>query len=391
MRTRVPFWFILGLILVAWPISNLFGQSRQNDVVVFNLDHSDDSIEQNISGPSINHEQNQFFFASLSAEEKAWIKPVSDSSESDRPVGIRDTFPLFDGDRSLADLAPISDDSQSKGLLLFVDYDAFRGVSDGAWENNGIRTGFNYASRLGQFSDLTGIGAQVGASVGIYDWAGTDYRAQNQNQAETQGFITYGFYRKPTEESRFTGGVVQDWSFNDNFGVFGKSPSMSQIRSQLGYAVSASNEFGIWGTAHVLSSTLNVNHFGPTTWRSVNQLSGYWHHKWFAGGPDTWISVGVPSSDRLAGGGSLGDYLVSASSSCPLSNAVALTSSVTYMHQSGRLGGDSSNDEAWNFTVGISIYPGRNAVSSTVAGQRWMPLMPVANNGTFLVDASQHY
>ena len=317
---------------------------------------------------------------------------VADFQESStRWIRLSDVFPLFTGDPSLDGVPPVSDPLNNQGIILSVDYDAFRGIPDGGWENNGIRVGFNFASKMGSFSEMTGIGMQIGASAGVYEWGGTDYRMQNQEMVETQGFLTYGFYRRPTECCRLTGGVVQDWMFNDNFGVFGKCPTLSQLRGQMGYAVSASNEFGVWGTAHVVSSTLNVDYFGPTKWQSVNHLSGYWHHKWYACGPDTWVSVGVPSYDRLAGGGSLGDYLVTASSMCPLSDAVGIFSSVTYLHQSGRLGGTNAADEAWNFTVGLALYPYRNARSTTVAGQRWMPLMPVANNGSFLVDTSQHY
>ncbi|MEX0728727.1 MAG: hypothetical protein WD065_20810 [Planctomycetaceae bacterium] len=39
----------------------------------------------------------------------------------------------------------------------------------------------------------------------------------------------------------------------------------------------------------------------------------------------------------------------------------------------------------------ISIYPRRNSRSNTVAGERWMPLLPTANNGSFIVDASNNY
>jgi len=308
-----------------------------------------------------------------------------------RPIGLKDVFPLFNGDSSLDGIEPVSDEFRTNGVLAFVDYDAFRGVPDGSWENNGIRTGFNFATRLGQFTEITGVGLQAGASIGAYDWAGTEYRLQNQNQAQTQGFFTYGLYRKPNENSRLTAGLVQDVSVNANYGVFAQNPVLSQLRAQLGYATSASNEFGVWGTAHVLSSTRDVTGFGPTTWRTINQVSGYWHHKWYAGGPDTWVSVGLPSYDRLSGGGSIGDYLVSATSSCPLSDAVSIYSSVTYMHQSAAPGPAGANDEAWNFTVGISIYPFRNARSSTVAGQRWMPLLPVANNGSFLVDTNKSF
>ncbi|MDB5386403.1 MAG: Conserved putative secreted protein [Planctomycetaceae bacterium] len=307
------------------------------------------------------------------------------------PLGIQDVFPLFRGDSSLQGVPPISDPTLPYGLVQFTDYESFRGVPDGVWGNNGIHVGFNAASSLGKFSELTGIGVQAGGSVGVFDWTGTDYRAHNQDGAETQGFFTYGLYRKPTEGLPITAGLVQDWSVNHNFGVFGQSPTLSQLRAQLGYATSASNEFGIWGTAHVLSSTHDVTGFGPVKWQSINQISGYWHHKWFAGGPDSWLSVGAPASSRLAGGGSIGDYLVSASAVAPFSDAVSLYSSVTYMHQSSHRSIASAGDDAWDFIVGVNIYPFRNSRSSTVAGQRWMPLLSVANNGSFLVDSSQSF
>ena len=288
---------------------------------------------------------------------------------SNRMISVQDVFPLFSGDSSLEGVDPISDDLGPMGILAFIDYDAFRGVPDQSWENNGIRVGFNFATQLGQLSEATGVGFQAGSSIGVYDWGGTDYRLQNQNQAQTQGFFTYGLYRKPNENSRITGGLVQDISVNANYGIFAQSPVLSQLRGQIGYATSASNEFGIWGTAHLLSSTHDVPGQGAVTWRTINQLSGYWHHKWSAGGADTWVSAGLPSYDRLAGGGSVGDYLVTATAACPLSDFVAIYSSVTYMHQSAGIGPKGADDEAWNFTVGITIYPMRNARSSTVAGQ----------------------
>ena len=83
-------------------------------------------------------------------------------------------------------------------ISIFYAYETFRGVSDGNWENNGLNTGFNFGTRLGRFSDATGIGFQMGGSIGIYNWSGTDYRIQNMEQAETQGFLTMGFFRKAT-------------------------------------------------------------------------------------------------------------------------------------------------------------------------------------------------
>jgi hypothetical protein len=108
-------------------------------------------------------------------------------------------------------------------------------------------------------------------------------------------------------------------------------------------------------------------------------------------GADTWLWIGLPEEDRLTGDGSLGDYTVGALANVPLGERLGLYALVTYMHPSAAPGPAGSREEAWCFAVGPSFYPGRNAKSCTVADQCWMPLMPVANNGTFLADASQTF
>ena len=75
-------------------------------------------------------------------------------------------------------------------ISVLLGYEAFRGHPDGGWENNGINTGFNFGTRIGRFSDWTGIGMQIGGTIGVYDWSGTDYRLANQDQAEMQDFFT---------------------------------------------------------------------------------------------------------------------------------------------------------------------------------------------------------
>ncbi len=288
-------------------------------------------------------------------------------------------------------LLPICDDCPSRGMVGFVGYDAWRGISDGSWENNGIHAGLNYGTRLGELSDLTGVGFQMGGSVGVFNWSGTDYRLTDNNTAQTQGFLTYGFFRKANENSRWNAALVQDWMFNDNFGVYAQNPTLSQLRVQLGYALNASNELGMWGAWRVMEDTRLVGGEGLTTWRSINQLNAYWHRKWTAGGADTMLWFGVPERDRLGGSGSLGDYLAGALANVPLNDRVGLYSLVTYMHPSARPGPAASREDAWNFTIGLTFFPLRNARSTTVAGQCWMPQLPVANNGLFLVDTNRQY
>ncbi len=283
---------------------------------------------------------------------------------------------------------PNCDDCPLRAFTIFVGYDSFRGVTDDGWQNNGIHTGLNYGTRLGWFSELTGIGLQMGGSAASYNWSGNDYRPDSG--AQTQGFVTYGLFRRANATSHWSAAFVQDWMLNSNYGVFSQNPTLSQWRGQVAYAISARNEFGLWGTQRFLNDYRNVAGVGPTTWRAVNQLNFFWHYKWTPGGADTWLWIGKPENDRLSGGGSLGDYVVGALANVPLNDRIGLYTQVQYMHPSARPGPAGGEENEWNFSIGLSYYPSRNARSNTVAGQCWMPQMPVANNGYFLVDTNHH-
>lgn len=281
------------------------------------------------------------------------------------------------------------DGCPTHGLVYLLGYDSWRSIVQDGWQNNGIHTGLNYGTRLGRLSELTAVGFQVGGSIGVYDWSGTDYRPNN-TAAETQGFLSYGFFRKQTPTSNWSAGIVQDWMFNNNFGVFSQSPTLSQFRAQASYAISAWTEFGVWGAWSLNTATADVRGIGPTAWRSVDLVELFWHQKWQQCGADTWLYVGAPVSGRLTGSGSTGSYIASAAANVPLCNSVALYTLVTYMRPAASAGPAASEQDAWNFTIGLAYYFRRNARTSTVAGQCWMPLMPVANNGYFIVDTNHH-
>jgi hypothetical protein len=296
----------------------------------------------------------------------------------------------------LIESCPACEECPTHGIYAFLGYDAFRGIADEGWGNNGIHAGFNYGTRLGALSDATGIGFQIGASGGAYNWSGTNYRFQYLNRAGIQGFVTYGFFRKANAASPFTAAIVQDWMLNHNFGQYAENPTLSQWRAQVGYLTSDSNEFGLWGTWRGQSDTRDVGGppwdpadvVGPTTWRAISQLNAYWHHKWEVGGADSWLWFGVPERTRITGGSSLGDYLAGAAAQVPFNDQIVLYTLITYMHPSAGAGEEGSVEDAWNFTIGLAFYPSARARTSTVAGQCWMPQLPVANNGYLLVDVN---
>src|SRR5205807_8540380 len=170
-------------------------------------------------------------------------------------------------------------------------------------------------------------------------------------------FVTYGFFRTASQRCPWSAAVVQDWMLNSNFGIFAENPTLSQLRGQVGYAVSGWDEIGLWGTVRCLNDTRLVPDVGPVTWRPINQLNAYWHHKWEFGA-DTSLWFGIPERDRLSDGGSLGDYLAGAAANVPLNDYVALYTLITYMHPSAGAGPLASEEEFWNFTIGLAFYPG---------------------------------
>jgi hypothetical protein len=253
-------------------------------------------------------------------------------------------------------LQPVCDACPERSVVAFVGYDAWKGASDAGWQNNGINAGLNFATKLGAFSDLTGVGFQIGASMGAYDWGGTDYRIARQDQAQPQGSVTYGFFRKANADSRWSAALVQDWMLNSNFGVFSENPTLSQLRGQVAYAISASDEFGLWGAVRTLSDSRNVGGFGPTTWRPVDQLNVFWHHKWAPGGADTSIWVGLPEQSRPGNNGSLGDYQIGIQGNFPLNDRAAVYTLITYMHASAAAGpGFSTKKPGTSPSASLSI------------------------------------
>jgi hypothetical protein len=120
-------------------------------------------------------------------------------------------------------------------------------------------------------------------------------------------------------------------------------------------------------------------------------LNMYWHHKWGLGGADTTLFVGVPRQSVLtdpAFGRNFGTLDAGGSVNVPMNDSFALYGNMMYLQPDHNTGFNSLK-ETWNISIGVAFYPGRAARSSTVAGRSSMPLLPVANNGSFLVNTNR--
>ena len=232
--------------------------------------------------------------------------------------------------------------------------------------------------------DYYGIGAQFGMSYGAFD-------ATSNTQQQT--FVTVGIFRRADADRPVSFGVVYNLMINDGFGAYQQSFTLGQVRAQLAYAFTARDEVGIWGTIRN-GQEIKYDPLGnQLQYRAISQGSLFWHHKFGPGGADLWLAAGLPSAYRLNNtpGTSTREVSRTISSASGWKPPSATVGSFSPASQGWRPTNAASHNALFDIMSGISFYPSGNARSRTVAGQSWMPYLPVANNGSFMVDTNQTF
>jgi hypothetical protein len=309
------------------------------------------------------------------------------------PLNLFDPSTYFASDSSLLmpwDFGPAAcNDCRTNGMTIFHNYSSWRGISEGTGSNNnGFSYGFNYGTKLGAFSDLTGIGAQIGGSYGLYDLNGRSSGFRDK-EIQQQSFLTVGFFRPADKTTNFSFGVVWDGMFNTNFGQYAVSPFLAQVRAQIAYALNEQHEIGFWAAVRSTNATAEAGG-QALAYRAVDQYTLFYHHRFLYGGDGvTWF--GIPDHSKLGGTGSLGQYTFGGTLTAPLSPRFGAFTSMQYMAPSSRTGAAAAVEEAFYITLGIAFYPYANSRYKNVAGDCWMPYMPVATDGTFLVDTNHTF
>jgi hypothetical protein len=281
------------------------------------------------------------------------------------------------------------------GIVGFEGLDSFKGIADGSYQSNfGEVTGVNVGSAMRGLEDY-GFGWQTGLSYGVYDFDGRSSTIENPARAQTQLFVTTGFFRKAKCNQRVSFGLVYDWMFNEQWGVYGASPTLGQWRGQIEYAFSGCNAMGLWACKRDLGAqqTFTVENFeeGVTiTNRAISQVNLFWHHK-FCSGADSYLYIGIPDHGRLDGDGSLIDWTVGASVQVPLSESLALYANGAYFHPSASAGDGAAVESGYNVGMGIVWHFGGCARNHAINGKCADPYMPVANNSNFLVEQSHPF
>jgi hypothetical protein len=292
-------------------------------------------------------------------------------------------------------------------LYYLSGYDTFNGRLTNIYPSNtGGSGGLNVAAPVGQFLGDRGIGFQAGGTYGLYNWSGN--AGSPTQQVGQQYFFTYGFFRRADACRPISWGIVQDWMLANNIsGILTNTPgavrgdqfTIAQFRGQIAYAFSDKNEVGLLGQLHSMSATSSIT---SATYQSINQVSAFYHRKFNRGGADGWFSIGMTENTRLSPatpttigantwtyGGSLGAVVLGTNWLVPLNDRLSIYANWNYLFPSQSTNSpQGQTDTISNLQFGIAYYPGRAARSSTVAGRKFMPYMPVATNGTFMTDTN---
>lgn len=266
--------------------------------------------------------------------------------------------------------------------LLWAGFDAFKSLGDsippagtgtGFMNSAGAVAGFNTGFRLG---DLRPRG-QIGASYGVYDWKGRD--TVSNSSAEQQTFLTVGVYKRSdvAECDNISWGLVYDQFWGHQWGVFANEVYLGQFRGIVGYAWNDWNEVGVWGTLHTTTDS-TAPFLTPPAIRAMNQANVYLRHNWEFGGSTMAYAGAVDNAD-------VASWLLGMLGTAPLNDRVSLYGNAVFALPGSGGCADGSNELQWNLGVGLQVSLGGKSVSSTVSGHQGLPLLPVANNGSFLI------
>jgi hypothetical protein len=301
------------------------------------------------------------------------------------------------GDRPLVDwLRRPGGEGWFQNTLVFLAADGWKNILDDDHNNNfGFRTGFNMGVRMPGDSAL---GGQIGISYGAYDFHGReqplqslfpDLRLSRDDPIEQQVFGTAGVFKRSdvTCGDPLAWGAVYDVMMSRCAGDAADRLKLAQLRGYLGYALNERNEIGTWAAVRIMSDRPVRQTIRPGLTETVevnvtDQANLFWHRTWASGG------------DTMAYGGwadDPGSVVLGLTGRVPLNGHLALFGNAHYIVPS-TTGGDNHptigtddifTQEAWNVSFGVMFYGGGKAVSSDVSGPAGLPLLPVADNGTF--------
>lgn len=263
---------------------------------------------------------------------------------------------------------------------LLIGGDSYASLGDfpngGMGNSWGTVAGFN--SAFGCFDSP--IRGQVGATYGGYDFSGRGSGNEAQS-IEEQIYVTAGVSKRSNvaQGDRVSWGIVYDAFFTDNWGADSLELNVGQARGLVGFALNDCNEIGVWGTLSGERDPQTITGRGNVTLRAMDQANAFWRHN-YQYGASTMLYGGL-----IANNADVGDWVVGLTGRAPLSDYISLYGNFNYVVPNVGAGVLGDQLDQWNVSFGLAFNFGGKAYSRNVSGPQGLPLMPVANNGSFLI------
>ncbi len=286
----------------------------------------------------------------------------------------------------------LGDNSPFRNARVYFGMETYRGTLDTSYVNppaNGIPAvgaGFSNSAGLSTGVSTTlpiygRIRGQFGGSFATYDLRGRDVGNVRQ-QEENRGFFTTGIYKRGDlqQEDPVSWGIVYDhlWAYQSGFNGNGDY-KVGQIRGLLGIALTDRNELGFWFTTRCKEDFVNAN-IGQL--RGVNQYNLYLRHLFDFGGTGMIYFGGV---DHL----SAASWDFGGQFTAPLSKHVGLYTNGAFLMPSTQAGSIGSDQLLWSLGGGL-VFTFGDLRAASVTGNPVEALLPVANNGSFVVTTTRN-
>ncbi len=233
----------------------------------------------------------------------------------------------------------------------------------------GFYQGFNQGRSLRHWLGLD-LAAQIGVRTTQSNLSGSEFTDDTRQQV----FLTGGFFRRVDRGLQY--GLVVDYLNEDWY----HQADVTQLRGELSWRTRRCDEFGfqfMTGLGGERSTTFFQDPDGLRSISSafIESTNHYrFFYRWRLPGEGAWSAFGGWSE---ADQGVLGTQI-----DLPLVKQVALQTGFAYFAPDDALGSEEHRSEAWNVSLGLVFRPGGPRRGT----QRYStPLLPVADNGTFVL------
>ena len=258
------------------------------------------------------------------------------------------------------------------GLSLFAGLDGSKQPQDlGVNALMGGRASYNMGIPI--VKDW-GLGVQVGLGYNFSDNAVQVLHRLGVSDRRDQLFNTLGVFQRTDWGLNWS--LAHDFLWESYYDDF----QLSQWRGRIGYQVTATDEFGAWGTVRDSGDSGSVLGV-PIHLQPIQMVNAFWRHIWSSSAWTTfWIGAAhehgrfvlvLPDQPPVRNAFTYGADL-----QIPLNDYLAIYGEANFITPAS-----SGTVDAY---LGFTFYPGGGAHNALQ--KRFAPLLPVASNTSFAVD-----